>query len=372
MEKLIQGIHRFKSDVFAQNLDFYRKLADGQRPLALFITCSDSRMVPDLICQTQPGELFVLRNAGQYRPALHARRPSGEAATIEYAIRGLGIRDIILCGHTRCGAMQAVTEPRMRPRTCRASGSGSNTPRPAPRSCPPATTHLRLRGALEGADAGERAGADREPAHAPLGRRGDGRRRTEAARVGLQDGDRRGVRLRPRVRAVQSAARTRMRNATSYPITRPPVTHGHRAGNLTPAWLCCPGSGAARSVRNCESRLKLGGGRWRKHTSGKPADSLPRRVVERPSRVARRLHGGAAAVYRHRPGERTAARGRHRHRHRRRFARRHDPRGSPLQVSGPAAGLIVLVLQFLDDARKAGFEGRVPSSCSGSPSSSPG
>lgn len=111
MEKLIQGIHRFKSDVFAQNLDFYRKLADGQRPLALFITCSDSRTVPDVICQTQPGELFVLRNAGNIVPPYTPGAPSGEAATIEFAIRGLGIRDIILCGHTRCGAMQAVTNP---------------------------------------------------------------------------------------------------------------------------------------------------------------------------------------------------------------------------------------------------------------------
>jgi carbonic anhydrase len=108
MEKLIQGIHRFRIDVFAPNLDFYRKLADGQRPLAMFITCSDSRTVPDVICQTQPGELFVLRNAGNIVPPYTPGAPSGEAATIEFAIRGLGIRDIILCGHTRCGAMQAV------------------------------------------------------------------------------------------------------------------------------------------------------------------------------------------------------------------------------------------------------------------------
>lgn len=111
MEKLIQGIHRFKSDVFAPNLAFYRRLADGQKPLAMFITCSDSRTVPDMICQTQPGELFVLRNAGNIVPPYTPGAPSGEAATIEFAIRGLGIRDIILCGHTRCGAMQAVGDP---------------------------------------------------------------------------------------------------------------------------------------------------------------------------------------------------------------------------------------------------------------------
>jgi carbonic anhydrase len=119
VEKLIQGIHRFKSDVFALNLDFYQKLADGQSPMALFITCSDSRTVPDMICQTQPGELFVLRNAGNIVPPYTPGAPSGEAATIEFAIRGLGIRNIILCGHTRCGAMHAVTN----------SASTANMPR---------------------------------------------------------------------------------------------------------------------------------------------------------------------------------------------------------------------------------------------------
>ena len=111
MEKLIRGIHRFQSDVFAQNLDFYHKLVDGQKPQALFITCSDSRVVPDLICQTDPGDLFVLRNAGNIIAPYVPNCPTGEAATIEYAIKGLGVRDIVVCGHTRCGAMQAVSNP---------------------------------------------------------------------------------------------------------------------------------------------------------------------------------------------------------------------------------------------------------------------
>ncbi len=111
MEKLISGIHRFQADVFAPNCEFFRKLADSQNPQTLFVTCSDSRMVPELICQTDPGDLFVLRNAGNIVPPYSPGVPSGEAATIEYAIHGLGIRDIIICGHTRCGAMQAVAEP---------------------------------------------------------------------------------------------------------------------------------------------------------------------------------------------------------------------------------------------------------------------
>ncbi|HSQ56359.1 MAG TPA: carbonic anhydrase [Gemmata sp.] len=111
MEKLIQGIHRFQLDVFARNREFYHKLADGQNPLAMFITCSDSRVVPDIICQTQPGELFVLRNMGNIVPPHAPGSINGEAATIEYAIKALGIRDIVVCGHTRCGAMQAVANP---------------------------------------------------------------------------------------------------------------------------------------------------------------------------------------------------------------------------------------------------------------------
>jgi carbonic anhydrase len=108
---LINGIHKFQADVFEPNREFFRKLADGQNPQTLFITCSDSRMVPDMICQTRPGELFVLRNAGNIVPTYTPGAPTGEAATIEYAIRGLGVKHIVLCGHTRCGAMQAVMEP---------------------------------------------------------------------------------------------------------------------------------------------------------------------------------------------------------------------------------------------------------------------
>lgn len=111
MDKLIRGIHKFQSDVFRANRDLFHRLAKGQNPHALFVTCSDSRMVPDLICQTDPGDLFVLRNAGNLVPPYVPGQQSGEAATIEYAIRGLGIKDLIICGHTRCGAMKAVLDP---------------------------------------------------------------------------------------------------------------------------------------------------------------------------------------------------------------------------------------------------------------------
>ncbi|MBX9580063.1 MAG: carbonic anhydrase [Gemmataceae bacterium] len=111
MQKLISGIHKFQDDVFAARRDFFKKLVDGQRPQAVFVGCSDSRMVPDLICQADPGELFVVRNAGNIVAPYNPAAPSAEAATIEYALKGLGIPNVIVCGHTRCGAMQAALHP---------------------------------------------------------------------------------------------------------------------------------------------------------------------------------------------------------------------------------------------------------------------
>jgi carbonic anhydrase len=111
MQKLINGIHRFHDTVFRPRFEFFNRLVDGQRPQALFITCSDSRMVPDLICQTDPGDLFVIRNAGNIVPPFTTGSATGEAATIEFAVRGLDIRDVIVCGHTHCGAMRAVLHP---------------------------------------------------------------------------------------------------------------------------------------------------------------------------------------------------------------------------------------------------------------------
>jgi carbonic anhydrase len=109
VRQLIEGIHRFQSGVFGSQKDLFSRLAKGQEPDALFITCSDSRINPNLFTQTRPGDLFILRNAGNIVPAWGV--PSGEAATIEYAIEALGIKDIIVCGHSHCGAMAAVVNP---------------------------------------------------------------------------------------------------------------------------------------------------------------------------------------------------------------------------------------------------------------------
>ncbi|WP_020470740.1 carbonic anhydrase [Zavarzinella formosa] len=111
MEKLIQGIHRFRETYFRSNTELFSRLSKGQNPEALFITCSDSRVVPDLITQTNPGDLFVIRNAGNLIPSHLSAPDSGEAATIEYAVGVLKVRDIIVCGHTGCGAMHALMNP---------------------------------------------------------------------------------------------------------------------------------------------------------------------------------------------------------------------------------------------------------------------
>lgn len=110
MQKLIAGLHKFQSQVFDSQRALFERLAAGQNPEALFITCSDSRINPNLITQTEPGELFILRNAGNIIPP-HSGNGCGEAATIEFAVAGLGVKDIIVCGHTHCGAMRGLLNP---------------------------------------------------------------------------------------------------------------------------------------------------------------------------------------------------------------------------------------------------------------------
>lgn len=109
MQKLIEGLHKFQSEVFQSNREFFERLSRGQQPEALFITCSDSRVAPNLITQTRPGDIFVLRNAGNLVPPYGTH--GGEAATIEYAVAVLNVRDIIVCGHTHCGAMKGLLHP---------------------------------------------------------------------------------------------------------------------------------------------------------------------------------------------------------------------------------------------------------------------
>ncbi len=110
MQKLIQGIHQFQDKNFRPLQGLFEELAKGQQPETLFITCSDSRIDPTLLTKAQPGDLFILRNAGNIIPS-HGAGNGGEAATIEFAVSALGVKDIIICGHSHCGAMAGLLHP---------------------------------------------------------------------------------------------------------------------------------------------------------------------------------------------------------------------------------------------------------------------
>lgn len=110
MQKLIQGIHQFRTQDFRPLQGLFEQLAKGQNPETLFITCSDSRIDPNLLTRSRPGDLFILRNAGNIVPP-HGAGNGGEAATIEFAVAGLGVKDIIICGHSHCGAMKGLLQP---------------------------------------------------------------------------------------------------------------------------------------------------------------------------------------------------------------------------------------------------------------------
>ncbi|WP_432167723.1 carbonic anhydrase [Streptomyces sp. bgisy031] len=109
MHDLSDGLARFRRDVFPTKAGLFAHLATTHRPTTLFIGCSDARVVPELITQSEPGELFVVRTAGNLVPA-HAPDPDGVAASIEYAVAVLHVRDIVVCGHSACGAMTALAE----------------------------------------------------------------------------------------------------------------------------------------------------------------------------------------------------------------------------------------------------------------------
>jgi carbonic anhydrase len=110
MQKLIDGYRIFRSEIFPAKKDEFHRLADSQHPQFLFITCSDSRVVPNLIFQCGPGEMFLVRNAGNVVPPA-GEQAGGVSATIEYAVKVLQVRHIIICGHSDCGAVKAGMEP---------------------------------------------------------------------------------------------------------------------------------------------------------------------------------------------------------------------------------------------------------------------
>jgi carbonic anhydrase len=107
MERLIAGHKRFLAEVFPGRRSQFHLLAEGQAPEWLFITCSDSRVLPDLFLGTGPGDLFLTRNVGNVVP-ITGQDVDGVSATIEYAVEVLKVKDAIICGHSDCGAMKAA------------------------------------------------------------------------------------------------------------------------------------------------------------------------------------------------------------------------------------------------------------------------
>jgi len=112
MDRLKTGVLKFQREVYPKRKALFEQLAGKQHPHSLFITCADSRIVPDLLTQSNPGDLFICRNAGNMVPP-HGDVHGGIAATIDYAVSVLNVEDIIVCGHTDCGAMKGILHPEL-------------------------------------------------------------------------------------------------------------------------------------------------------------------------------------------------------------------------------------------------------------------
>lgn len=107
MPHFAAGVVKFQKEVYPEKREFFEKLAQGQSPEALFITCSDSRIETAMITQTDPGQLFICRNAGNIVPP-HSNTTGAMTASIEFAVSALGVPHIVICGHTECGAMKGA------------------------------------------------------------------------------------------------------------------------------------------------------------------------------------------------------------------------------------------------------------------------
>jgi carbonic anhydrase/uncharacterized membrane protein YoaK (UPF0700 family) len=182
VESLVKGVHRFQREVVETRKAWFAKLAEGQAPEALFLTCSDSRINPNLLTQSEPGELFIVRNAGNIIPPAGSGG-SGELGTIEFAVQGLGIEHIIVCGHSDCGAIKALLNPES---TAKMPG---------------------LRQWLAHAELTKRVIDENYPNHADREQLLEIAIQNQPARMGLQRWLRRSLCLRRRRRSVPTAAR---------------------------------------------------------------------------------------------------------------------------------------------------------------------
>ena len=107
MKDIIDGFLKFQKEAYPERVKLFKDLASQQSPRALFISCSDSRLVPELVTQREPGDLFVIRNAGNIVPS-YGPEPGGVSASVEYAVAALQVSDVVICGHSDCGAMTAI------------------------------------------------------------------------------------------------------------------------------------------------------------------------------------------------------------------------------------------------------------------------
>ncbi len=112
LERLKDGIRSFRKDVYPERAEQFQKaMREPQRPQALVITCADSRIHPDVLTQSEPGDIFVTRNIGNMVPA-YGDMLGGVSAVLEFAVTGLGVRHLVVCGHSDCGAMKALLDPK--------------------------------------------------------------------------------------------------------------------------------------------------------------------------------------------------------------------------------------------------------------------
>jgi carbonic anhydrase len=111
LHRLVDGFDRFRGQHFEQDHDLYDALLDGQRPEVMIIACSDSRTDPAIIYGAKPGELFVIRNVAALVPTYEPdHRPRGTSAAIEFGVKALGVRHIIVLGHSFCAGVRCLLE----------------------------------------------------------------------------------------------------------------------------------------------------------------------------------------------------------------------------------------------------------------------
>ncbi len=168
MDEFVDRLSRFKAQVLTSQKALYERLAThGQSPKALMISCADSRVVPELITQSNPGDLFVCRNAGNIVPPF-SQANGGVSSAVEYAVVALGVRDIIVCGHSDCGAMKAVLNPESLVKMPNVAAWLEAQPGGAQRGLP-RLSRPRLQGRAPRHGARERGGPDQPPEDPPVG-----------------------------------------------------------------------------------------------------------------------------------------------------------------------------------------------------------